>query len=466
MTRPEVRTLRDAAPLAALAHPFRSRIMDALKVDGPSTASMLAARTGQAVGNASHHLKVLAAAGLVEEAPELARDRRERWWRLVSAGTRWSRRDLVDQAAVTAAEEAEALVLRRQQERVRDWMANADTDPEWDDAAFATQHWMRLSPAELGELSERGRSRCSCAGSSREVPDDGVAPRAGVRLRPRLPEPAVTAGPHRSPRRSPVAGNRNFRPALVRRGRLVLGRRPPRSCVPLRRRHRLRRRRRRGWGCSPPRPGCRGSSSACRPAPGSTAADARRVMIVGRPRRRGRPIGSVPVAWALGRAHPPPPGRRRARRRHRIGVPARRLPPARAAPRRPGRPRSRANVARLFGTESAMQVVGPGLGGALVAARLRRLRRRRRRAVLPRLGALPAPHGLAPVPPASRPTDASRCAPQVATGIRVVVRDDRFLRFFTLQGGVVQLRAHRVRRAARALPRARPRPRPAAASAS
>jgi hypothetical protein len=34
MTRPEVRTLRDAAPLAALAHPFRSRIMDALKVDG------------------------------------------------------------------------------------------------------------------------------------------------------------------------------------------------------------------------------------------------------------------------------------------------------------------------------------------------------------------------------------------------------------------------------------------------
>ena len=109
MTRPEVRTLRDAAPLAALAHPFRSRIMDALKVDGPSTASMLAARTGQAVGNASHHLKVLAAAGLVEEAPELARDRRERWWRLVSAGTRWSRRDLVDQAAVTAAEEAEAL---------------------------------------------------------------------------------------------------------------------------------------------------------------------------------------------------------------------------------------------------------------------------------------------------------------------------------------------------------------------
>jgi len=173
MTRPEVRTLRDAAPLAALAHPFRSRIMDALKVDGPSTASMLAARTGQAVGNASHHLKVLAAAGLVEEAPELARDRRERWWRLVSAGTRWSRRDLVDQAAVTAAQEAEALGARRQQERLHDWMANADTDPEWEDAAFSTQNWLRLSPAELQQLSDEV-VEVFVRWGNREIPDDGV----------------------------------------------------------------------------------------------------------------------------------------------------------------------------------------------------------------------------------------------------------------------------------------------------
>ena len=174
MTRPEVRTLRDAAPLAALAHPFRSRIMDALKVDGPSTASMLAARTGQAVGNASHHLKVLAAAGLVEEAPELARDRRERWWRLVTTGTRWSRRELIDQAADhRGARRPRPSSLRRQQERVRDWMANAETDPEWEDAAFATQNWLRLSPDELGELS-REIVELLARWGNREVPDDGV----------------------------------------------------------------------------------------------------------------------------------------------------------------------------------------------------------------------------------------------------------------------------------------------------
>ena len=175
MTKPEIRTLRDAASLAALAHPFRARMMDALKVDGPSTASMLAARTGQAVGNASHHLKVLAAAGLVEEAPELARDRRERWWRLVSAGTRWSSLDLAgDPAAETAAEEAEALQLRRQVDRVQGWLANRGTDPEWEDAAFATQTWMRLSPEELRQVAEEVMAVLR-TWADREVPDDGVA---------------------------------------------------------------------------------------------------------------------------------------------------------------------------------------------------------------------------------------------------------------------------------------------------
>src|SRR6188508_656138 len=110
MPRSEIRRLTEAKALAALAHPFRARSMDALKVDGPSTASALAARTGQAVGSASHHLKVLYEAGLVEEAPELAKDRRERWWRLVDPGTRWSRADFADDtAAVTAAYAAEAL---------------------------------------------------------------------------------------------------------------------------------------------------------------------------------------------------------------------------------------------------------------------------------------------------------------------------------------------------------------------
>jgi DNA-binding transcriptional ArsR family regulator len=174
MTTPEIRTLKQAAPLAALAHPFRARMMDALKVDGPSTASMLAARTGQAVGNASHHLKVLSNADLVEPAPELAKDRRERWWRLVSTGTRWSTLDLADDpAAAAAATEAEALQAQRQIDRVRAWLSNSGTDPAWDDAAYATQNWLRLTPDELCEVSEEVLE-VFLRWSGREVPDDGA----------------------------------------------------------------------------------------------------------------------------------------------------------------------------------------------------------------------------------------------------------------------------------------------------
>jgi DNA-binding transcriptional ArsR family regulator len=157
-----------------MANPFRARMMDALKVDGPSTASHLAQRTGQAVGSASHHLKVLAEARLVEEAPELARDRRERWWRLVDTGTRWSRADFADDtAAVTAAYAAEALALQRQFERTRDWNANAASAPEWDAVAFATQNWMRLSPDELQQVADE-MVDVLMRWSQREVPDDGV----------------------------------------------------------------------------------------------------------------------------------------------------------------------------------------------------------------------------------------------------------------------------------------------------
>jgi len=150
-----VKTITDAKALAAMANPFRSRMLDALAVDGPSTASALAQRTGQAVGSASHHLKVLAEAGLIVEAPELARDRRERWWRLVAPSTRWSRAEFgTDAGAVTAALAAESLALQRQFERAQEWLANSEAAGEWDHAAFATQTWLRLNPDELKQLSE------------------------------------------------------------------------------------------------------------------------------------------------------------------------------------------------------------------------------------------------------------------------------------------------------------------------
>jgi DNA-binding transcriptional ArsR family regulator len=64
--------IKDAAVLKAIAHPLRRRLLDVLRVDGPSMPSVLARATDQAVANISHHLRVLADAGLIAEAPERA----------------------------------------------------------------------------------------------------------------------------------------------------------------------------------------------------------------------------------------------------------------------------------------------------------------------------------------------------------------------------------------------------------
>jgi DNA-binding transcriptional ArsR family regulator len=172
MTQP-IRTIKDAAALSALANPFRARILDALSADGPATASVLAERTGQAVGSASHHLKVLAAAGLVVEAPELARDRRERWWRLAARAWQWSRSDLEDDpSALTASLAAESMLLRRQFDRAREWLDNHEAAGEWAGSAFSSTSWLRLTPAELTELGAELNAVVS-RWKRRDIPEDG-----------------------------------------------------------------------------------------------------------------------------------------------------------------------------------------------------------------------------------------------------------------------------------------------------
>jgi DNA-binding transcriptional ArsR family regulator len=145
--------------VAASGHPVRRRLLEVLGVDGPATASQLAVRTDQLVGNVSHHLKMLARAGLVEEAPELAKDRRERWWRYVPISLSWSladvRGDPVGEAvAISAEHENVELHLNR----VRGWMAardgSDDYDEAWTQAAFSTESWVWATPEELDELGD------------------------------------------------------------------------------------------------------------------------------------------------------------------------------------------------------------------------------------------------------------------------------------------------------------------------
>jgi DNA-binding transcriptional ArsR family regulator len=154
---PANRRTADTSVIAAIHHPLRRRLIDLLGVQGPSTATRLAEATGELVGNISHHLKVLAAAGVIEEAPELAKNRRERWWRNAHASYSWSVADAGgDPAAELVATTAEEANLAHHTAKVRTWFEDRQQyDEAWLRAAFATESWVTLTPERLGELSGR-----------------------------------------------------------------------------------------------------------------------------------------------------------------------------------------------------------------------------------------------------------------------------------------------------------------------
>ena len=68
--------------LRALAHPFRQRIIWELSVRKYGRAADLAAVMNEPANTISYHLRSLAKVGMVEEAPEFARDSRDRVWRM------------------------------------------------------------------------------------------------------------------------------------------------------------------------------------------------------------------------------------------------------------------------------------------------------------------------------------------------------------------------------------------------
>lgn len=73
--------LTSAKQMRALAHPLRMRVLGELRINGPRTAGGLSEIFDEAPGTLSYHLGKLAEFGFIEEVPELAADRRERWWR-------------------------------------------------------------------------------------------------------------------------------------------------------------------------------------------------------------------------------------------------------------------------------------------------------------------------------------------------------------------------------------------------
>jgi len=149
------RRLHDPEVLKAFAQPFRQRLYRLLAQVGPATVGMLAKHLGGAdPGLVSYHLRELARRGFVEDAPELARDRRERWWRLVPGPTTWSWRDFTTPEGRAIASTAKTQMVIDEFERLRHYEQTRETwDESWQEAAVSSDSFLYLSPAELSQLS-------------------------------------------------------------------------------------------------------------------------------------------------------------------------------------------------------------------------------------------------------------------------------------------------------------------------
>lgn len=150
---PRVAALTSAKQMRALAHPLRMEVLGELRVNGPRTAGALAELFGEAPGTLSYHLGKLAEFGFIEEAPELAADRRERWWRSAHEATDIS-------APGADAGPAERSASARLRHQVIDAYAallhhavDVPAAPEWERAATSGDTVAYLTPGQLAEAS-------------------------------------------------------------------------------------------------------------------------------------------------------------------------------------------------------------------------------------------------------------------------------------------------------------------------
>lgn len=143
----------DSAQLRCLAHPLRSRLLAALRLDGPSTSAGLAARLHTNTGATSYHLRQLAAVGLIEDDPERGAGR-ERYWRSVHDVTTWTETafeaDADDRAAADWLTGHHLRLVNRWRE---DWVeSRMDWPQEWRAAASLGDMRVRLTPAQTAQM--------------------------------------------------------------------------------------------------------------------------------------------------------------------------------------------------------------------------------------------------------------------------------------------------------------------------
>ena len=146
--------------MKALTHPVRVRMLGLLRIDGPATATTLAARLGLNTGATSYHLRQLAQHGFVVEDAERG-NARDRWWK---AAHQTTTTDTAGPAEPEARETLDAYlqsVVVVMTERLQRSVEELPLLPEeWRDATTYSDWVVRLTPAQgaapsIEQLMER-----------------------------------------------------------------------------------------------------------------------------------------------------------------------------------------------------------------------------------------------------------------------------------------------------------------------
>ncbi|HET6165804.1 MAG TPA: helix-turn-helix domain-containing protein [Marmoricola sp.] len=150
---PRASTVQDPRILRAIAHPMRQRVLGELSAAGHLRAADVAEVLGIPANQASFHLRQLAKYGLVEPAPELARDGRDRVWKPVHEHGLSLEVDAMEKgpggkAAVAVWKRQAAAEARQAVDRAYASRKTRDVH------VMISDDWIRLTKAEARELSQ------------------------------------------------------------------------------------------------------------------------------------------------------------------------------------------------------------------------------------------------------------------------------------------------------------------------
>lgn len=148
------RVIPDPTALKALTHPMRLRMLGMLRIDGPATASGLAARLGLNSGATSYHLRQLAQHGFIEEEQERG-DRRERWWRASHETTSYLADNPEGEALDAGLAFLQAALHWQMQQMQGALRRYPDLPTEWRRASTTSDYTIPLSAQGARELVEK-----------------------------------------------------------------------------------------------------------------------------------------------------------------------------------------------------------------------------------------------------------------------------------------------------------------------